>query len=268
MHQNWLLNFQLPSVRKMFVPDPGYIIADIDLDRADAHVVAWDAGAESLKTLFRDGLDVHLGNAAAVFDLPFTYDDLRDPERVKELAKLYAKERQFAKNFVHGTNYGGKPRTMAATCGVSVRAAENAQRKWFSAHPAIADWHRRIDMQLMQTREVSNAFGYKRYFFDRVEHLLPEALAWIPQSTVAITINKAIVNIRKHLSPAVQILLQVHDSAVVQIKKSDFPEILPELRRQMLIEIPYDDPLVIPVGIKVSDVSWGDCKSIEWPDEV
>jgi DNA polymerase I-like protein with 3'-5' exonuclease and polymerase domains len=93
---------------------------------------------------------------------------------------------------------------------------------------------------------------------DRVEALLPEALAWIPQSTVAITINKGWLNLVHHL-PQVKILLQVHDSLVFQYPISEHPYILPEIKKQLAIVIPYDDPLTIPVTIKTSTVSWGDC---------
>jgi DNA polymerase I-like protein with 3'-5' exonuclease and polymerase domains len=94
---------------------------------------------------------------------------------------------------------------------------------------------------------------------DRVEALLPEALAWIPQSTVAITINKGWLNLVRTM-PQVKILLQVHDSLVFQYPISEHPHILDEIKKQLAIVIPYDDPLIIPVAIKTSTVSWGDCE--------
>jgi len=130
------------------------------------------------------------------------------------------------------------------------------QKRWFQMHPGIERWHRRVETQLHTKRFVENRFGYRRFYFDRVDALLPEALAWIPQSTVAITINRIWLNIYTHL-PEVQVLLQVHDSLAGQFPKSfDQSRILPYTR----IQIPYEDPLVIPVGMKTSDLSWGDCE--------
>jgi len=105
---------------------------------------------------------------------------------------------------------------------------------------------------------VRNAFGFRRYYFERIEGLLPEALAWIPQSTVAITINKGLLNLYRNLKQ-VQILLQVHDSLVFQYPKSEHPHILTEVKKQLQIVIPYPDPLIIPVNIKTSEKSWGEC---------
>lgn len=180
-----------------------------------------------------------------------------------ENAKVLHCTRQQAKSFVHGTNYGGSARTMAIAAGVTTAQAEAMQRRWFSAHPGIKDWHRRTEGQLQSSRSVRNAFGFRRTYFDRIEGILPEALAWIPQSTVANVINAGLRNIYDQL-PSVTLLLQVHDSLVFQWPVSSDPAIRPAIRDALLITVPYADPLVIPVGLKVSLDSWGDCKTAEW----
>ena len=40
----------MPNIRKLYVPDPGYEIFDIDFSGADAQVVAWEADDKPLKT--------------------------------------------------------------------------------------------------------------------------------------------------------------------------------------------------------------------------
>jgi hypothetical protein len=35
------MDFNLPNIRAMFCPDPGFVVFDMDFDRADIHVVAW-----------------------------------------------------------------------------------------------------------------------------------------------------------------------------------------------------------------------------------
>jgi DNA polymerase I-like protein with 3'-5' exonuclease and polymerase domains len=60
--------------------------------------------------------------------------------------------------------------------------------------------------------------------------------------------------------------MQVHDSLVMQIRKEHFPSVLPDLKRCMEVVVPYDDPLTIPVGIEVSEVSWGDVAAYDWAD--
>jgi len=230
----------LPNVRKMFIPDPGYIIADCDLDRADLQVVVWEADDAEMKQMLRENVDVHTENA-----------------------KIIGFSRDMAKRFIHGTNYGGSSRTMSRSCGITMHQADIAQRRWFAAHPGIVEWHRRTEHELMTRREVRNKFGYRRFYFGRIEGLLPEALAWVPQSTVAVVTNLGIINLYTNL-PRIHVLMQVHDSLVLQIPKNLYPSILPTIRENLLITIPYPDPLIIPVGIKVSEKSWGDCVEVEW----
>jgi len=225
----------LPNIRKIFIPDPGHTFFDLDLDRADLQVVVWEADDNELKAMLREGVDIHAENAKAL-----------------------GCTRQMAKSWVHGTNYGGSPRTMAANCGLTIKDAERMQKRWFMVHPGIERWHSRTEAQLHTKRCVSNKFGYRRYYFDRVDALLPEALAWIPQSTVACVINRAWVNIHREL-PDVQVLLQVHDSLAGQFPTAKHQHLVPELLKLSAIHIPYDDPLIIPASVKTSIKSWGDC---------
>ncbi len=47
----------------------------------------------------------------------------------------------------------------------------------------------------------------------------------------------------------------------MQTHKSNYPQILSSIVKEMSIPIPYDDPLTIPVSISVSNKSWGDVES-------
>jgi DNA polymerase I-like protein with 3'-5' exonuclease and polymerase domains len=252
----------LPNVRKFFIPDSGYTICDTDLDRADLQVVVWEADDDGLKSALRSGVDLHLLNGLSLDNKPIPpLEELVEthPQYPDHRARG-AKSRQLAKSFIHGTNYGGGARTMAIAASCTVHQAELLQSRWFAAHPGIKEWHRRTEASLLTTRSVTNKFGYRRVYFDRIEGLLPEALAWIPQSTVALYINK-IWDVWVSNYPEVQILLQVHDSLVFQIKTAMLDTLIPKLRKlASSVVIPYDDPLVIPVGFKHSQLSWGDCK--------
>jgi DNA polymerase-1 len=240
------MGIQLPKIRNLFVPDPGYILCDTDLDRADLQVVVWEANDDDLKLKLRAGADIHTENAKDIFG----------PRAGKA-------ERALAKAGVHATNYGASARTLARALAITVREAEYFQHRWFSAHPGIRDWHERTLGLLQARREVRNQFGFRRYYFDRIEGVLPQALAWIPQSTVAIVTNQGILNLYKEV-PQVDILLQVHDSLVWQVKKAMFYYLLPRIKSCLEITIPYEDPLIIPVGLKASESSWGDCRDMPW----
>lgn len=252
--------YKLPNIRKLFIPDPSYTIFDSDLDRADLQVVVWEAGEEELKVALRLGVDMHLLNAYTLANgaIPPLEELVEGHSRYDTHRGAKKKERQLAKSFIHGTNYGGGPRTMAIAAGITVHMADRFQKIYFGKYPGIKAWHTRTEEQLRRNRFVTNQFGYRRYYFDRIDGLLPEALAWVPQSSVAIYINKVWHRIHHNL-PDVQILLQVHDSLVGQFPthlKSPMVEALKREARE--IAIPYPEPLVIPLGVKTSEISWGD----------
>jgi uracil-DNA glycosylase len=252
--------YSYPNIRSMFIPDEGYTFFDGDLDRADLQVVVWEADDPMLKAALRMGVDIHLMNAyilqnKAVPDLSElveTHPKYLDWRRPMKLL------REFAKVFCHGTNYGGQSRTMAANTGWSIKDVERAQGIWFGAHPGIKRWHDRVKAQVHSARWIENQFGYRWYIFDRVDSIIPEAIAWVPQSTVSVVINKIWVNIFD-LCPEVETLLQVHDSLAGQFpsERTDYKARIEEVGH---IQIPYEDPLTIPFSVKTSEISWGDCK--------
>jgi len=254
-------DLSLPNIRKMFIPDPGYLFFDMDLDRADLQVVVWEADDAELKTALRMGVDMHCMNACSIFNIKgIPVDELVEThsnykERRGQIGEGY---RQKAKAGCHAVNYYCQENTLATHLNCSTREAKAFMTSWFGAHPGIKKWHDRTSVQLNKFRFVENAFGFKRFYFDRIEHLLPEALAWQPQSTVALTINHIWRNIYRDV-PLVQVLLQVHDSLAGQIPIDHRDECLAKMHQASKITIPYPDPLVIPAGIKLSETSWGAC---------
>ncbi len=252
--------FEMPNIRSMYGPDPGFTFFDMDLDRADLQVMVWEADDAMLKAALRMGADIHLLN---VFVL-----DGQEPPPLEELVESHPKypdhrgprkhKREFAKVFCHATNYVGSAKTVAGHTGRTVHEIDRAQRIWFGAHPGIKDVHTRVEEQIRKRRFVENRFGYRWHIFDRVDGLLPEAVAWIPQSTVGCIVNRIWVNVDSNI-PEVQVLAQVHDSLAGQFPAHRKEICVKRLKEEARIVVPYDDPLVIPVGIKISDTSWGDC---------
>lgn len=249
-------DFELPNIRRMLVPDPGYIILDCDLAGADAQVVAWEAEDEDLKAAFRAGLKVHVKNATDIWGSKFTSLAPSSPQ----WDLLYDQ----TKRAVHGTNYIGSARTISITLGWPLNVTEQFQRRWFALHPGISRWHDRVRLGLETSRSVSNRFGFVRHYFERVTDVLPEAVAWGPQSTVAITCRRGAFQLEDHL-PWVQILLDVHDSLVLQIPRRRIADV-ELIRRHLLNPIPYDDPLTIQWGLALSPVSWGDVQKMSWEE--
>ncbi len=252
---------KLPNIRELFIPDPGYTYFDMDLDRADLQVVVWEAEDDELKLGLREGLDMHIFNAMSVYGLDLPIDELKESHpNYPEHKKRHAKVRNLAKAAVHATNYGVGDRKLAMTLGITVHEASRFRSRWFAARPGILKWHKRTEEQARKHGYIENKFGARFYVLGDFD--LPEALAWTPQSTVAGVINRALVNIdeaEQAGQTAIQLQLQVHDSLAGQFPTETREQSLADLHRLSSITIPYNDPLVIPVGIGTSIDSWGAC---------
>jgi hypothetical protein len=174
------------------------------------------------------------------------------------------------------TDYLGRPRTVAAATGRTVHEIDRAQKVYLGTYSGIARWQKRVIEQVQRYRFVENVFGYRWYIFDRIDDsVMPEAVAWGPQSVVSIVINRIWMQIFQgtkelNLDPnflwslmqkpqSIEVLLQVHDSLVGQFPTHRAVECLAQLRELSQVVVPFDDPLVIPTGIGTSEVSWGEC---------
>lgn len=245
----------LPNVRKILIPDPGYTLFEADLSGADAQVVAWEAEDEDLKAAFRAGLDVHAKNAEDMLGVKFT--------RLDPSTYEWSKIRKNNKQAVHLTNYGGSARAMAMVLGWTTHDADQFQKRWFSLHPGIKkNFHGKVDAALKVNRTVTNPFGFRRIFFDRADVVFPEALAWIPQSSVALNTYLGAFALEAAI-PIVEFLLQVHDSLVFQLPTHSPGWTHASILSALRVETPYPDPLFIPWTLSSSTKSWGDAQKVK-----
>jgi DNA polymerase I-like protein with 3'-5' exonuclease and polymerase domains len=217
---------------------------DIDLASADARIVAWEANCTELMELLLSGEDLYTILA-------------REYYRDQTISKKDPRRQTF-KMITHGTNYLGSPAGLAVRSGLIIHEVEIIQKYYFGRFPEIKLALEDLKKQVMNRGWIENILGYRRYFFNKNEPTLMQiAAAWRPQSTVGLVINRGMVNIHEN-EPEIQLLLQVHDSLAGQ-----FPTDKPYLEQQIIkhceIELPYPVPLIIPVGIKTSTISWGEC---------
>lgn len=269
-------SYPIPNVRKLITPDNGCEIASIDLSGADAQTVAWESDDADLKAAFRAGVKIHAHNAKVMF-------------KGRAITGFEQPYYDLCRTGCHLVNYVGGIDELAHAMGFSRSEAKEFRDYWFQLHPGIPRWHARIEDQLQRTRTVTNKFGYRRFYFDRIEGILPEAIAWIGQSHTACVCNRAIDRLeawenitwgmaskedfepwviessREVLDLGFELLSQVHDELVFQYPVLNRDRLLSTVYRLVHLPIPYDDPLVISWGLKTSQKSWGECEKRDWP---
>jgi len=158
------------------------------------------------------------------------------------------------------TNYGGAKEKAAASSGLSPKVADGLQKWYFKICPEIPDWQQKIAAQVKKYGYIENIFGARFYLLDTTSKtLLNQAYSLIPQSTIAIAINKGFVNIFKNENPKnIQVLMQVYDALAGQflIEDTTAPE---RIKKHLEIPLPYKTPLIIPTDLSMSDRSYGEC---------
>ena len=239
-------------VRSIFIPDKGRRFINADLSQAEARVVAYLSNETRLQTLFEEANgDVHKTNAAMVFN-----------KRVDDITQ---RERQLAKTLVHAANYGIGARTFSKHIGESESHARELLNQYYAMYPSIKLWHREIESSLRKSRILSTPLGRKRMFFGRWgPDLVREGLAYIPQSTVSDILNYGIIRAWPNLPPEWEIMMQVHDSILMQV-----PIEAANMHIHKFIKHYFENPIEIgrktfkiPVDIKTGD-SWGNLKPME-----
>lgn len=258
----------LPNIRKLFRTDPGFIQFEADLKGADVWTVVYEAEDDELKRVLKSGIDLHAHNAEAMWGTKFTSLD--------PASHAYDQMRQGCKHTIHGIHFGCTPRTTAVQRGWLVSEAERFHNRWFSIHPGIRRFQDRVRYCLEKDRTVTNKFGFRMVYFDRIDNCFTEALAWIPQSTTALCSYRGLLQLEKHYWPHQQvrgwmpssnrdlegIILQTHDSGNFQFPTWCTPPI-DEIKRVLSVTVPYDDPMTIPWGLKQSTKSWGELEKCE-----
>ena len=239
---------ELPNVRTIFVPDEGMEFFDIDLDSADLRIVSWESSCAWMKKQFAEKKKPYIEVMKEYFQNP----DMTKHSHPREYAQFKA--------LCHGTNYLGTASGISPRIGLEMKKVEKIQEWYFSLCPEIKKWQEDIKKQVSGRRFVQNVFGYKMHFFDRIEGtIFNQAVAWIPQSSVACLINRGYKAIDDTL-PEVDVLLQVHDSLAGQFPIENREKHIASIIQAAQIILPYKDPLTIPVGVKTSQKSWGDCQ--------
>jgi len=239
-------------LRRIFIPDDGYVFWEADASQAEARVVAVLAQQWDLVDLFSRGdIDVHWENAKRLFhlaeDLPY---DQHNPEHYRM--------RYLAKRVIHASNYGMswvKLRLLLlvdAGIWLPEKDVKELLERYHQIYPNIRKvFQQGIIDKIQKDRELVTPFGRRRIFNDRLgDELYRSAFAFIPQSTVVDLVNKALLDFDRWSKKTLKrclVMNQVHDSILYQVKPQIEYAAARELKRLMERPINLNDyELIIP----------------------
>lgn len=249
-------------LRTVFEADPGKKLGYFDAKQGESRAVGaieWN--------LFKDGKyldtcesgDLHTNTAKLCWpDLAWTGELVAD-QALAELNYYRHYSRRFmCKKIGHGSNYGGKPHTLAKQAKVPIKMIEEFQPKYFTAFPTHLRWHACVQKQLLEFGYLISLTDRKRYFWGRRNDnsTLREAIAYDPQGSLSDIVNNGMLNVWR--ARDCELLLQTHDGILVQYPEEKEDEVIPRILNQLNypITLSHNRTLVIPYDSKTG-WNWG-----------
>lgn len=199
------------------------ILCEVDLAKAEAHVVAFLTQDANMIEAFESGIDVHSFNASKIFNVSI--------EEVIQQAKSGMEQRKtmryMGKKVVHASNYNMGPGTFSDQLAVEEVFMSQSDCKqlllnYQDRFPGLKRWHKSIEDEVKQSRVLYNLFGRPRRFLGIMNgSLFRNAYSYKPQSTVAELLNRGTIKMSndKRLGQDlydIDLLTTVHDSDVFQ----------------------------------------------------
>jgi len=205
------------EIRKMFVPEPGYVLVDADYSQIELRLLAHISGDVGMRAAFLSGGDFHAQTASKVFGV------------ARENVTHEMRRRAKAVNF--GIVYGISAFSLSQDIGVSQKEANAYMDAYFATFPGVRSYmdhvvekaradgyvetlyHRRRDLP-----ELTSSNFNLRSFGERVALNMPI------QGTAADIMKLAMIAVWKRLKtelPLAKLVLQVHDELIVECPDED-----------------------------------------------
>jgi DNA polymerase-1 len=229
-------------LRSIFIADDGMKMANFDAEQGESRIVG--------------AIEWNLFKAGAYLDACESGDMHM---AVARMCGLGPESRQMCKVLGHGTNYMGRPDTMSAHTHIPRNTIIDFQRKYFKAFPGHNMWHMSVQEQLRFKGFLISLMGRQRHFYGRrdSDDTLREAIAYDPQGSLCDIVNGGMLRVCQ--AGDCELLMQNHDSIVVQYPEEKEDEVVPKILSQLNHEIPlkFSRTLTIPFGAKTG-WNWGD----------
>ena len=251
------------KIRKAFVADKGYVLLALDYSQIELRVAAILSEDKDLIKIFKDGDDVHAAVASRVFGV-------KEEDVTKEM-------RRQAKVINFGIIYGMGINALKDNLGGTRVEAEEFYNQYFKKFPGVAEYLDSIKREVAKLGYTSTLFGRRRYFpaiKSPIQYIRAGAermavnapIQGTAADIIKIAIKRADDEIKnKKLSDKVELLLQVHDELIYEVKEGSEKEAAKVIEDAMegVLKDKVKNPHQVPVLVNVSmGKNWGELEAI------
>jgi len=210
------------ELKKLMLPEPGYVLYKADEAKAETYVVAYDGNIKSLMAALESGLDVHSWYASLMFGGPPTKAYQTSYKPPEGLGRHTA--RAIGKMTGHAYDYGITGIGLAMRLGIPPARGKVLLGLIEDAIPGVDEWHEQLKRQFFKDRTITNLLGRRYTFYSTTGRgkgadwakSRNNIYSFIPQSTVGDLVNEVYTTIYKSIREIILSLLE-HDGFYFQI---------------------------------------------------
>ena len=236
-------------IRGCFVAEQGKVFVSADYAQFELRLAAALSGDQQLINDFNAGLDIHTKTAADAFHIP-----------MEQVTKA---QRRAAKVINFGVLYGMSPKGLSDAAGMSFYEAKQFIDRYFELRAPMRKY-------LDDTLEFGRTHGYVETMFGRrrptpdlgapnriVRAAAERAAGNMPiQGTEADLMKKAMLAVDKQLPPGANLILQVHDSLIIECEENLATDIA-NLLKKIMEEVAPELPVKLAVDVTTGH-DWGE----------
>ncbi|MCK9788123.1 DNA polymerase I [Providencia rettgeri] len=232
-------------IRQAFIAREGYKVMAADYSQIELRIMAHLSQDKGLLTAFAEGKDIHKATAAEVFGVP--------------LEQVTSDQRRSAKAINFGLIYGMSAFGLARQLGIPRGEAQRYMDLYFERYPGVLRYMENTRLQASEQGYVETLEGRRLYLADikssngmRRKAAEREAINAPMQGTAADIIKKAMIAVDNWLQtekPHADMLMQVHDELVFEVKESELERVQAQVQSLMEQSMKLDVPLKVDVGI-------------------
>ncbi len=232
-------------IREGFVAPEGKVLVNADYSQFELRLAAVLANDKALISDFNSGIDIHTKTASEAFGVPF-----------EEVTK---NQRRAAKVINFGVLYGMSAKSLADQTKMSYFEAKQFIDKYFEIRKPIKEYLEKILKQAREEGFVETFFGRRRPTPDvkspnfLIRSGAERAAQNMPiQGTEADLMKRAMILIDGKLPKGADLIMQVHDSLMVECNRNSAEEVS-KILRETMVNVAPELPIKLEVDIDISD---------------